>query len=724
MKPRVEKIPGSSRTVRFGVFEVDLRAGELRKSGLKIRLQEQPFQVLALLLEQPGELVTREEIQQRLWPDDTFVDFDHGLHNAVNKIREALGDSASNPRFVETVPRRGYRFIAPVESSVPRPRWRLVLAASLLALGVFIGGAVFLFLVPSEEPIPPRLVFRRITWDPGLNSWPALSPNGELLAYASDRAGNGDLDIWVAYVGGGSPQRLTDDPSDDFDPSFSPDGKRIVFVSNRQGSGVYVMPAFGGEARRVADKGSQPTFSPDGKWIAYWRVRPEGGELYVLPSSGGPPRRLATELNAWYSVWSPSGKHVLFWGWPPGLDRLDEGDWWLAPADGGPAVKTGAWDVLRRNGLDMRWWCQPGVWLSERNQLFFTGRMGDSDHIFQVTMSPETGEILGKPRRLTAGAGLERFPTAVSNGRLAFARLNRNIDVWSLPIDSNRGEVTGPIERLTQHEARDRAYSISADGNKLLFVTDRSGHNEGWLKDLVSGKQTPLTPELGTETLAAMSRDGSKVAYALDQKLYIVETAGGLATEVCGDCDADRVHSGSSDGSNVLYASGGPTRRYWILDVQTGKKSEVLQHPEHPDRIPQRLALSPDDRWLAFDLPLAGSSPIYVAPLAGGATAQEKDWIQVTGGSATDLKPAWSPDGNLLYFRSLRSGFREVWAQRLHAGSKQPQGEPFLVYEIRNSGLSLNQVNAHHMGLSLSNDRLVLSLRESTGTIWLAEVPQ
>jgi DNA-binding winged helix-turn-helix (wHTH) protein len=106
----------NARIVRFGVFELDLAAGELRKSGVKLRLQEQPFQVLALLLERAGDVVTREELQQKLWPSDTFVDFDHSLNTAINKVREALGDSASNPRYVETLARRGYRFIAPVQN--------------------------------------------------------------------------------------------------------------------------------------------------------------------------------------------------------------------------------------------------------------------------------------------------------------------------------------------------------------------------------------------------------------------------------------------------------------------------------------------------------------------------------------------------------------------------------------------------------------------------------
>ena len=111
-----------ARILHFGVFEVDLKACELRKHGLRIKLPEQPFQVLVVLLEKPGEIVTREELRNRLWPGDTFVDFDHGLNNAVMRLREVLGDASENPRFVETIPRRGYRFIAPVVGSAfPEP---------------------------------------------------------------------------------------------------------------------------------------------------------------------------------------------------------------------------------------------------------------------------------------------------------------------------------------------------------------------------------------------------------------------------------------------------------------------------------------------------------------------------------------------------------------------------------------------------------------------------
>ena len=147
----------NSRIARFGVFEVDLSAGELRKNGVKLRLQEQPFQVLALLLERSGEIVTRDELRQKLWPSDTFVDFDHSLNTAINKVREALGDSASSPRYVETLARRGYRFIAPVQRNEPMDSAKPAAAD----IGSSEPSPSLVTLHPElEVPIPHRRVTR------------------------------------------------------------------------------------------------------------------------------------------------------------------------------------------------------------------------------------------------------------------------------------------------------------------------------------------------------------------------------------------------------------------------------------------------------------------------------------------------------------------------------------------------------------------------------------
>src|SRR5262244_3901234 len=181
----------TSRVVRFGVFEVDLNKGELRKSGLKLRLKGQPFQVLSILLERPGEVVSREEFQQRLWTnDDTFVDFEHGLNAVVNRLREVLGDSPENPRFIETVPRRGYRWMLPVDGmgdrSIPattRHRWRWLPLAVALLLGIGLS-AVVLRLVPSSpKSSAPALASVPLTARPGYETDPSFSPDGNQVAF-------------------------------------------------------------------------------------------------------------------------------------------------------------------------------------------------------------------------------------------------------------------------------------------------------------------------------------------------------------------------------------------------------------------------------------------------------------------------------------------------------------------------------------------------------------
>src|SRR2546425_1898811 len=169
---RLSQVPENpiKDVIRFGTFEADLRAGELRRNGIKIRLQEQPFQVLAMLLERPGEIVTREELRSRLWPADTFVDFDHGLNAAVKRLRDALGDSAENPRFIETLSRRGYRFLAPINgiaqnyTPIPfaRRQWRIALAAAILLFVGIVAG----WQAGHHSAAAVRFTERRLTGNP------------------------------------------------------------------------------------------------------------------------------------------------------------------------------------------------------------------------------------------------------------------------------------------------------------------------------------------------------------------------------------------------------------------------------------------------------------------------------------------------------------------------------------------------------------------------------
>jgi len=243
------------RVIRFGLFELDLSAGELRKENRKIKLQEQPSQVLALLVGRSGELVTREELQQALWPRDTFVEFDQGLNTAINKIRLALGDSADNPRFIETLPRKGYRFIAPVDrapgeasttqaqpSTVEgnrvsplavgpvKRRWNEVLAWVLVGVlsvaVVALAGVYFRVFRPASQA---TLKTVPLTSYPGHQMDPAFSPDAKQVAFAWDGEQGGNLHIYVKLVDAGEPLRLTSSPAREHSPAWAPDGRYIAF---------------------------------------------------------------------------------------------------------------------------------------------------------------------------------------------------------------------------------------------------------------------------------------------------------------------------------------------------------------------------------------------------------------------------------------------------------------------------------------------------------------
>lgn len=202
----------SSDVIRFATYEVHPRTGEIRKAGVKLRLSDQPFQLLLALLERPGEMVTRDELQERLWPD-TFVDVDGSLNAAVNRIREVLGDSAENPRFVETMPRRGYRFIAPVEVDSHRPAETTVISAPIAnrtpeshprsskVLGYSIVALLMLMAVSvpwilHNAPLHTQRALTRLTFDDGLQFDASWSPDGGFIAYCSDHGGK--LDVRLA----------------------------------------------------------------------------------------------------------------------------------------------------------------------------------------------------------------------------------------------------------------------------------------------------------------------------------------------------------------------------------------------------------------------------------------------------------------------------------------------------------------------------------------------
>jgi DNA-binding winged helix-turn-helix (wHTH) protein len=242
--------------VTFGPHELNTATGELTKRGVRVRLAQQPLNLLPVLLARPGQVVSTEELRRELWGDGTFVDFEHGLYAAINKLRRALGDSVENARYIETIPGTGYRFIGVLQNtaqsgptgetsaSVPAAIAPPPTAKSWFWPGLLIGVACLLCLVagwlPSRRRHDPGAHVRviRLTTDAGLDDKPALSRDGKLVAFSADRGPDGGRNIYLKHVAGGETLQLTFDGLGNTAPDFSPDGTQIVFHSDRDGGGA------------------------------------------------------------------------------------------------------------------------------------------------------------------------------------------------------------------------------------------------------------------------------------------------------------------------------------------------------------------------------------------------------------------------------------------------------------------------------------------------------
>ena len=329
------------QVLRFGVFQIDVRAGELRKNGVKLKLQEQPFRVLCLLLEHPGEVISRDELRNRLWPADTFVDFDHGLNAAVKRLRDALDDSAENPRFVETVARRGYRFIgipelrAATVSAGRRPWQGLSSARNAVFSGLAVCAVAlsFLYYSHSHKSKADQPIVTPVVTNVGEKYTPSLSPDGQHLAFAWNGGDGPYFSLYVKIVGTEELLRLTKQASSiDFNPVWSPDGRYIAFCRIQKGqTGVYIIPALGGAERRLREdslggtrvhtksfrNADRLSWSPDGKVLAFsdHAARDEQPPFLLLSLDSLEVRRLSSPLrsrDASNPAFSPDGRTLAF----------------------------------------------------------------------------------------------------------------------------------------------------------------------------------------------------------------------------------------------------------------------------------------------------------------------------------------------------------------------------------------------------------------------------
>jgi hypothetical protein len=383
-------------------------------------------------------------------------------------------------------------------------------------------------------------------------------------------------------------------------------------------------------------------------------------------------------------------------------------------------VSTGAMQQFRTHGITLSSLACAVSWVGD--EIIFPGKFGDGINLWRASFSNASWRLRGAPQRLTFGTGLEVHPSAGKSGQMVFASLAENVNVWSVRMESNQARVTSGMERLTESAGRDIFPSVSADGSKMAFLSDRTGVTNIWMKDLESGKERPLTFTPSRKRYPKISSGGNRVAYTEYSKAgaetYLVNTEGGTPEKICDDCA--RVWHWSSDGKQILYEpfEQGGSRRIAVLDLSTGRKFDLLKHARFDLA---EAHLSPDDKWVAFHtIPSPVHRQLFIAPVRLGRPAAESEWVIVRETDRMDRNAVWSPDGHILYFLSEWDGFRCVWARGFFAAN--PYGSMVPVHHFHSARRSLSNLgDVGAIGLSVAPHKLIFSLGELTGNVWLAK---
>jgi Tol biopolymer transport system component/DNA-binding winged helix-turn-helix (wHTH) protein len=570
------------RLLRFGNFEIDLGSGELRKAGVKQKFGGQPFQVLSILLERPGDVVTREELQKRLWPD-TFVDVDHNLNTAINKIREVLGDSAGSPRFVETLPRRGYRFIGELEPVVlpmvpvvtveldrgSRSRQTGLRIAGVLAILVFTIAAVL--VSRWHRPRPPHeqaaLTATPFTALSGVATSPAFSPDGSRIAFAwsGDPAhGNKGLDLYVKVLGSETLLRLTQHPSESISPAWSPDGTQVAFQRLAGAdSGIYVVPALGGPERKLHSTRIPSTnfnwisrinftlisWSPDGKWIAFADEAPgeEHARIYLLSTETLETRQISNSpcVGEGLPAFSHNGDYLAYWCF---LSENGKAVLYSLPMRGGQPKKISL-ALPFPNGL---------TWSADDESLIYSLYTAGNGNLTSLL-----GEITvanGSAKQL-AFAGSAMLPTVSPRGdELAYSSLSTSFNLWRKDLLHPKSPA---VELMPSSRAQFDA-QYSPDGKRIALASLRSGIEGVWISADDGSNLVQISNPHEESGSPQWSPDGNKIAFDSRPRglweIYVADAAGGkpgkLVTNIS---DVIRPHW-SRDGKWIYFRAQEPGR--------------------------------------------------------------------------------------------------------------------------------------------------------------------
>jgi Tol biopolymer transport system component/DNA-binding winged helix-turn-helix (wHTH) protein len=695
--------------VRFGPFDADLRTQELRKHGVRLRLPGQSFQVLKMLVERPGDLVTREEFHHALWPSDTFVDFDHGLSAAVNRLREALGDSADNPQLIETLPRRGYRFIGQLATSVPstlaeteacenaahkarskalsRPQLATV---SVVALVCVLAGtlAFFRWRRGAAIDVLPSVPFTAL---PGLEVAPSFSPDGAQIVFAWSPSSGGatsgfNFDLYVKSMGSENLRRLTNHPSQWITPAWSPGGSQIAFHRiSKEDTGLYLIPAGGGAERKLRAThvslagASRISWSPDGKLIAFADSPDSGGHrrLQLLAVETLESTQVQHDEECQEEVvpaFSPDGHRLAY------LCFLSSGEYAISVADSsGRAPK-----LLKK----LPGWAWGLAWTANSQRLLLTQyQMGDTrNSLLELTLDGTT------VRHFSFGKEEEdpEWPTISANGnRVAYDNLSGGHP--SIFRRDLQNPLAPPVKLIASSRAQSQPV-YSPDGKYIAFASNRGGASEIWMTDSDGDNPVQLTNLKSMTGTPNWSPDSQKIVF--DSRfgghagLYIVGISERVPHKLVTNLADVSVPSWSHDGKWIYFIGGGTIAagRIYRAPAVGGNATPLSALPGYGpvesfdgERVYYSTAVVASDDVAIFsaslsptgtELPVEGLPPIFAA-----------NWTLIRDGIY--FCPA-NPFGNVSFFDFATRHIHSVFeAEQAPLGlSVSPDGRYMLYSQV------------------------------------------
>jgi DNA-binding winged helix-turn-helix (wHTH) protein/Tol biopolymer transport system component len=628
----------ADRIFRFGQFELLEREGELRKNGVRIKLQEQPFRVLFELLASAGRVVTREQLQQKLWPADTFVDFDVGLNTAIRKIRQALGDDADRPHFIETSAKRGYKFLAPVSittnppvfvservtpteprdsrvsvqpetagrefppGSERRGRFYLLVAFAVIAFTV---GVLWRVRWSVKHPV----IEKRITANPAEAPivTAIISPDGKYVAYV-DPTG-----VYLRQIDGGEIRPLPQPKNfNAFPNSWFPDSTHLLVTSfnGKEKSSLWKASILGGTPQMLAYDAGGGVVSPDGSQIAFFRVALDAGvgheegstqsppvpELWLMASNGENPHKAvwATEVSGTGYVgtevsavsWSPSGHELAYIEHRYTASAFSSGDFFSVKTRD---LITGKSEIILS---DQRLGSQALCWAPDGRLLYASltdPKSERSDYgVWAIEVDQRTGKAKGSPERVSEGMGWIGGLSVTANGkRLVVWRGNTKYQVFVSEFDKGAHHLTVP-RRLTMDQNANLPTAWMPDSKSVLFLSDRNGAWKLFRQEIDQQTAEVLVEAPHMETvLPSLSADGSKILFVdapvvndplIPIRLMSMSLSGGMRRMVLEDRGINHFLCARTPSSVCVFSKTvGTAFSLTAFDTERGKGRELAR---------------------------------------------------------------------------------------------------------------------------------------------------